>query len=68
MNDLPIIDVDIASIHFAAYTHRTAKGRISGKAVETVIAFRSIARMNCEVIIYPTARADMSIKKGLATF
>ena len=64
LNDLPIIDVNIASFHFPPYTHRTENGRISGKSVETTRAFCTIAKMKCEVIIYPTARAYMSIEKG----
>jgi hypothetical protein len=64
LNDLPQIDVNIASFHFPPYTHRTEKGRVSGKAVETIKAFCTIARMKCEVILYPTARAYMSIENG----
>ena len=64
LNNLPIIDVSIASFHFPPNAHRIPKGRVSGKAVETIREFCTIARMKCEVIIYPTARAYMSIEKG----
>lgn len=66
LNDLPIIDVNIASFHFPPYTHRTENGRISGKSVETIKAFCTVAHMKCEVVIYPTARAYRSIKNGFS--
>ena len=64
LSDFHQIDVNIASFHFPPYTHRTEEGRVSGKAIETVKAFCTIARMKCEVILYPTARAYMSIENG----
>lgn len=64
LNDLPQINIEIASFHFPPFTQRTKKGGVSGKGVETVKAFCTIARMTCEVILYPTARAYMNIENG----
>ncbi len=62
LNDLPIIKVDIASMDFPPNAHQTKDGRVSGKAIETIRAFCTVSRMNCEIIIYPTARAYMTIE------
>lgn len=64
LDDLSSINVDIASFHFPPFTQRTKNGRVSGKGVETIKAFCTIARMKCEVILYPTARAYMNIENG----
>jgi hypothetical protein len=64
LNDLPIIDVNIASFHFPPNAHRTSQGQISGKAVETIRTFCTVSRMNCKVFFYPTARAYMTIENG----
>lgn len=62
LNDLPIIKVNIASMDFPPNAHQTKDGRVSGKAIETIRAFCTVSRMNCEIIIYPTARAYMTIE------
>jgi hypothetical protein len=64
LNDLPLINVDIASMDFPPNAYTTANGRVSGKAIETIRALCIIARMKCDVIIYPTARAYMSIENS----
>jgi hypothetical protein len=65
LNELPIITVDIASMDFPPNAHKTANGRVSGKAIETIKAFCIMARMKCKVFIYPSARAYMSIENNL---
>jgi hypothetical protein len=62
LNDLPIINVNIASMDFPPNAHQSKDGRVSGKAIETIRAFCTVSRMNCEIIIYPTARAYMTIE------
>jgi len=64
LSDLPLINVEIASFNFPPNAHITENGGISGKAVETIKAFCALTRMKCKIIIYPTARAYMSIKNG----
>jgi hypothetical protein len=64
LNNLPIIEIDIASMDFPPNAHRTRSGRVSGKAIETIRALCTIAHMKCEVIIYPSARAYMGIENG----
>jgi hypothetical protein len=64
LSDLPVIDVNISSFHFPPNAHRTAQGRYSGKAVETIRAFCAISNMKCKMLFYPTARAYMTIENG----
>ena len=64
LNNLPIIEIDIASMDFPPNAHRTKSGRVSGKAIETIRALCTIAHMKCEVIIYPSARAYMGLENG----
>jgi hypothetical protein len=64
LNDLPIIEINIASMDFPPNAHQVEGGRVSGKAIETIRVFCKIARMQCEFTIYPTARAYMTIENN----